>query len=110
GITPQADLDAVEAERSAIDARIATQREQIRAAGRALAIERQNLEDTVIRAPFDGVAVSKNAQPGEMISPISAGGGFTRTGISTIVDMSSLEIEVDVNEAYIQRVEPGQQV
>lgn len=110
GITPQADLDAVEAERSAIDARIATQREQIRAAGRALAIERQNLEDTMIRAPFDGVAVSKNAQPGEMISPISAGGGFTRTGISTIVDMSSLEIEVDVNEAYIQRVEPGQQV
>jgi len=71
---------------------------------------RQNLDDTVIRAPFDGVAISKNAQPGEMISPNSAGGGFTRTGISTIVDMSSLEIEVDVNEAYIQRVQPGQAV
>jgi RND family efflux transporter MFP subunit len=56
------------------------------------------------------VAISKNAQPGEMISPISAGGGFTRTGISTIVDMSSLEIEVDVNEAYIQRVSNGQRV
>jgi RND family efflux transporter MFP subunit len=54
--------------------------------------------------------VAKNAQPGEMISPISAGGGFTRTGIGTIVDMSSLEIEIDVNEAYINRVSPGQQV
>ena len=61
----------------------------------------------VVRAPFDGVAISKDAQPGEMISPVSAGGGFTRTGICTIVDMSSLEIEVDVNESYINRVKPG---
>jgi RND family efflux transporter MFP subunit len=63
-----------------------------------------------IRAPFGGMVVSKNAQPGEMISPVSAGGGFTRTGICTIVDMDSLEIEVDVNEAYIQRVVAGQPV
>jgi len=62
----------------------------------------------VIRAPFAGIAVSKDAQPGEMVSPVSAGGGFTRTGISTIVDMESLEIEVDVNESYIARVSPGQ--
>ncbi len=110
GIASQADLDAVAAESAAIDARIAAQREEIHAAERAVALERQGLEDTVIRAPFAGVAISKNAQPGEMISPISAGGGFTRTGISTIVDMASLEIEVDVNEAYIQRVEPGQKV
>jgi multidrug resistance efflux pump len=68
------------------------------------------LTDTVIRAPFAGVAVSKNAQPGEMISPVSAGGGFTRTGVCTLVDMSSLEIEVDVGESYIQRVHPGQRV
>ena len=60
----------------------------------------------VVRAPFSGVAISKDAQPGEMISPVSAGGGFTRTGIGTIVDMSSLEIEVDVNESYINRVQP----
>ncbi|HVZ22991.1 MAG TPA: efflux RND transporter periplasmic adaptor subunit, partial [Vicinamibacterales bacterium] len=66
--------------------------------------------DTVVRAPFSGVAISKDAQPGEMISPVSAGGGFTRTGICTIVDMSSLEIEVDVNEAYINRVKSGQKV
>ena len=58
----------------------------------------------VVRAPFDGIAISKDAQPGEMISPVSAGGGFTRTGICTIVDMSSLEIEVDVSESYINRV------
>ncbi|HEX6862710.1 MAG TPA: efflux RND transporter periplasmic adaptor subunit, partial [Thermoanaerobaculia bacterium] len=68
----------------------------------------QDLDDTVIRAPFSGVAISKDAQPGEMISPVSAGGGFTRTGICTLVDMSSLEIEVDVNESYIQRVRSGQ--
>jgi len=68
------------------------------------------MEDTVIRAPFDGVVISKDAQPGEMVSPVSAGGGFTRTGICTIVDMQSLEIEVDVNEAYISRVRPGQPV
>ena len=64
----------------------------------------------VVRAPFDGVAISKDAQPGEMISPVSAGGGFTRTGICTIVDMSSLEIEVDVNESYINRVHAGKPV
>jgi len=63
-----------------------------------------------IRAPFDGVIVNKAAQPGEIISPISAGGGFTRTGVCTIVDMTSLEIEVDVSEAYIARVSEGQRV
>ena len=68
------------------------------------------IDDTVIRAPFSGVALSKDAQPGEMVSPVSAGGGFTRTGISTIVDMRSLEIEVDVNESYINRVRAGQPV
>jgi HlyD family secretion protein len=67
----------------------------------------QQLDDTIIRAPFSGIVTSKNAQPGEMISPISAGGGFTRTGICTIVDMESLEIEIDVNESYINRVEGG---
>jgi RND family efflux transporter MFP subunit len=63
-----------------------------------------------IRAPFSGVVVNKSAQPGEIISPVSAGGGFTRTGVCTIVDMSSLEIEVDVSEAYIARVSEGQRV
>jgi RND family efflux transporter MFP subunit len=110
GVAAPADRDAVDAEVDVIAAQIGTQREQVHAAERQVDIARQNLDDTVIRAPFDGVAISKNAQPGEIISPMSAGGGFTRTGISTIVDMSSLEIEVDVNEAYIQRVRPGQAV
>ena len=67
-------------------------------------VRAQDLEDLLVRAPFDGVVVSKDAQPGEMVSPMSAGGGFTRTGIATIVDMDSREIEVDVNEAFINRV------
>jgi RND family efflux transporter MFP subunit len=75
-----------------------------------VARQRETVEKYVIRAPFAGVVVGKNAQPGEMISPISAGGGFTRTGICTIVDMDSLEIEVDVNESYIGRVFAGQKV
>ena len=110
GVASASDWDAIEAEVAVFEARRATQSERIRAAEREVDIARQNLADTVIRAPFAGVAISKNAQPGEIISPMSAGGGFTRTGISTIVDMSSLEIEVDVNEAYIQRVQAGQKV
>ena len=65
------------------------------------------LDKHQIRAPFAGVVVDRSAQPGEMISPMSVGGGFTRTGICTIVDMDSIEIEVDVNEAFIGRVVAG---
>lgn len=72
--------------------------------------QKERLMDHTIRAPFAGVVTVKNAQPGEIVSPSSAGGGFTRTGICTIVDMSSLEIEVDVNEAFIGRVFEGQTV
>lgn len=83
-------------------------RSQVGVAEAELHIAEVNVEDTIIRAPFTGVVVDKSAQPGEIVSPISGGGGFTRTGICTVVDMSSLEIEVDVNEAYINRVRPGQ--
>lgn len=110
GVANQAELDRAEAEHESLTARLARQKEEIEVARRQLAMRRIELEDTVIRAPFDGVVVSKNAQPGEMISPMSAGGSFTRTGICTIVDMSSLEIEVDVNESYIQRVVAGRPV
>jgi len=75
-----------------------------------VARQQETVDKHVIRAPFAGVVVAKNAQPGEMISPVSAGGGFTRTGICTLVDMDSLEIEVDVNESYIGRVFAGQKV
>jgi RND family efflux transporter MFP subunit len=73
-------------------------------------VAQRNLDDTVIRAPFAGIVTEKSAQPGEMVSPISAGGGFTRTGIGTIVDMDSLEVEVDVSENFINRVRPQQPV
>jgi len=106
----QADLDTAQAEADSLQARIANQREQVVVAEREIDVRRTALEDTVIRAPFSGVAISKDAQPGEMISPLSAGGAFTRTGVCTIVDMSSLEIEVDVNESYINRVSPEQRV
>jgi RND family efflux transporter MFP subunit len=108
GVSTQAEVDAADAEVDSLLARLDVGRRDIEVSLREVALRRQDLEDTVIRAPFSGVAVTKDAQPGEMISPVSAGGGFTRTGICTVVDMKSLEIEVDVNEAYIERVVPGQ--
>jgi RND family efflux transporter MFP subunit len=75
-----------------------------------VAVAQRSLDDTVIRAPFAGIVTEKAAQPGEMVSPVSAGGGFTRTGIGTIVDMDSLEVEVDVSENFINRVHPQQPV
>jgi RND family efflux transporter MFP subunit len=110
GISGQADLDRAEAEVDALQARLELTREQVAVNEAQVALRRTEIDDMVIRAPFTGVAVSKDAQPGEMISPVSAGGGFTRTGICTIVDMSSLEIEVDVNESFINRVSPKQKV
>ena len=109
-IATQADYDHAEAAALALKAKLEQQQADITVGERQVATWEQQLEDTIIRAPFSGIVTSKNAQPGEMISPISAGGGFTRTGIGTIVDMQSLEIEIDVNESYINRVESGQAV
>ena len=109
-VISKAELDSAEAEVESLKARIALAHQQVEVAQRQLDARQTDLNDMVVRAPFDGVAISKDAQPGEMISPVSAGGGFTRTGICTIVDMSSLEIEVDVSESYINRVKPGQPV
>ena len=105
-----ADLDKVELTLEALKARLERAQQDVVVADRNVAVQRQLLDDMEIRAPFTGIVVAKAAQPGEMISPISAGGGFTRTGICTIVDMDSLEVEVDVNEAYINRVQPKQPV
>jgi len=110
GLSSQAEMDRARAQADSLAAQLERKQADVKVAEKQLDVYRQELDDTVIRAPFAGVVVAKNAQPGEMISPISAGGGFTRTGIGTIVDMSSLEIEIDVNEAYINRVEPGQKV
>ncbi|HEY5726559.1 MAG TPA: efflux RND transporter periplasmic adaptor subunit, partial [Methylomirabilota bacterium] len=103
-------MDAARAQRDMLRARLGSSREQIVVAQESVDVAKVQLDNTVIRAPFAGVVVAKSAQPGEMISPISAGGGFTRTGIGTIVDMDSLEIQVDVNESFINRVAPGQPV
>ncbi len=110
GYSTAAEVDAARAAVDSLVARISAAREQVRVAERQIAVAQTDLDSTIIRAPFDGVAISKDAQPGEMVSPVSAGGGFTRTGIGTIVDMRSLEIEVDVNESYINRVKPEQAV
>ena len=110
GVIGRAELDTARAEADSLAARLALQREQIVVSEREFDVRRTLLEDMIIRAPFTGIAISKDAQPGEMISPITAGGGFTRTGICTIVDMSSLEIEVDVNESFVNRVSPDQPV
>ena len=99
--------------RMAVDglrARLGLAREQVTAADARVKVAQQDLDNCTVRAPFGGIVVSKDAQRGEMVSPVSAGGGFTRTGIATIVDMGSLEIEVDVNESYIARVKAGQPV
>jgi RND family efflux transporter MFP subunit len=109
GIVTQADVDAAKATVDSTAARIIAFEEQTKVGERQADLARTDLDNTIIRAPFSGIAISKDAQPGEMVSPVSAGGGFTRTGICTMVDMRSLEIEVDVNENYISRVQPGQE-
>jgi RND family efflux transporter MFP subunit len=110
GLNTPNDIDNAKAEVDSLVARIASAQEDVKVAESQIALQQTAIDDTVIRAPFTGVAISKDAQPGEMVSPVSAGGGFTRTGISTIVDMRSLEIEVDINESYINLVRPGQPV
>ncbi len=110
GVSSEQALDVASTAAASFAARLAVGREQVRAAEAALGIARQDIENCTVRAPFAGIVVSKDAQVGEMVSPISAGGGFTRTGIATVVDLASLEVEVDVNESYIAKVLPGQRV
>jgi len=103
-------LERAETKVAELRAQISSARQNIEMAERRAAVRAQVLADTEIRSPFTGIVTTKSAQPGEMISPVSAGGGFTRTGICTIVDMDSLEVEVDVNEAFIDRVYSAQPV
>jgi len=110
GVQPQEQLDNARTSVESLQAKINLAKAQAAAAEARIGEAQQAVDNCTIRAPFDGIVVSKDAQVGEMVSPNSAGGGFTRTGIATIVDMNSNEIEVDVNEAYITRVKPGQQV
>jgi len=110
GVQTQEALDNATTAVDSLKAKLALARQQVAASESRIGVAQQAVDNCTIRAPFAGIVVSKDAQVGEMVSPVSAGGGFTRTGIATIVDMHSNEIEVDVNESYIARVETGQQV
>src|SRR6476620_2835438 len=105
-LVSKAQYDQAVAERDSLHAQLATSQRNAQVASGRLRIADQGLDNTVVRAPFAGVVIAKAAQPGEIVSPLSAGGGYTRTGIGTIVDMDSLEVEVDVSESYIGRVQP----
>jgi RND family efflux transporter MFP subunit len=107
-VMSEEEFDRTRTTEESLRARINLAEVQVRASEARIRVAQQDLDNCTVRAPFAGIVVSKDAQVGEMVSPISAGGGFTRTGIATIVDMESLEIEVDVNESYIARVTPGQ--
>jgi RND family efflux transporter MFP subunit len=107
-LVSESQLDTAQSELAALNARLESLKSDVQVAAGALRVRQQELDDLVVRSPFSGVVVSKDAQPGEIVSPMSAGGGFTRTGIATIVDMDSREIEVDVNESFINRVKAGQ--
>jgi RND family efflux transporter MFP subunit len=109
-VNTQQALDTARTLVQSYQARIAQTKRQIQAYVTRVNVAQQDLDNCTVRAPYAGIVVSKDAQRGEMVSPISAGGGFTRTGIATIVDMNSIEVEVDVNESYIARVKDGQPV
>lgn len=108
GVQTQEALDNALTAADSLKAKIVLAKQQVASAVARIGEAQQNVDNCTIRAPFAGIVVSKDAQVGEMVSPNSAGGGFTRTGIATVVDMNSNEVEVDVNEAYIARVQPGQ--
>ena len=110
GVQTQEQLDNASMNADSLKAKIDVAKAQVAAATSRIVEAQQAVDNCTIRAPFSGIVVSKDAQVGEMVSPISAGGGFTRTGIATVVDMNSNEIEVDVNESYIARVRDGQKV
>ena len=107
-LIPQSVADSANTSVGQLQARLASAEQGVRVSQQQLGVTRINLDDTVVRAPFAGVITVKNAQPGEMISPLSAGGAGTRTGLGTLVDMNSLEVEVDVNENFLNKVKAGQ--
>ncbi len=110
GVQTQQALDSARTAADSLRAKIDLAKQQVTAADARIAVQQQAVDNCTIRAPFAGIAVSKDAQVGEMVSPVSAGGGFTRTGIATIVDLHSNEIEVDVSESYIAKVQANQPV
>ena len=110
GVQSQEALDNALTSADSLRAKISLAKSQVAASEARISVAEQAVDNCTIRAPFAGIVVSKDAQVGEMVSPNSAGGGFTRTGIATIVDLHSNEIEVDVSESYIAKVKPDQGV
>jgi len=110
GVQTQEFLDNAHTSADSLRAKIVLAKQQVVAAEARIREQQQAVDNCTIRAPFAGIVVSKDAQVGEMVSPVSAGGGFTRTGIATIVDLHSNEIEVDVSESYIAKVRNDQGV
>ena len=108
GVISAQTFDSAHAAYNAAEQDLAVRTRGVALARAGVEVAQRNLDDTVVRAPFSGVVTVKAAQAGEIVSPSSAGGGFTRTGIGTIVDMDSLEVEVDVSENFINRVRPNQ--
>lgn len=110
GVSSIQALDLARTAADSLRAKITLTDQQVQAAEARIRVAQQDVDNCTVRSPYAGIVVSKDAQVGEMVSPVSAGGGFTRTGIATVVDMQSLEIEVDVNESYIARVREGMPV
>jgi RND family efflux transporter MFP subunit len=110
GVQTQQALDTAGMTADSLRAKIALAKQQVVGSEARIREQQQAVDNCTIRAPFAGIVVSKDAQVGEMVSPVSAGGGFTRTGIATIVDLHSNEFEVDVSESYIARVSNNQAV
>jgi RND family efflux transporter MFP subunit len=110
GVQTQQALDSSVMAADSLRAKINLAKQQVAASEARIREQQQAVDNCTIRAPYAGIVVSKDAQVGEMVSPVSAGGGFTRTGIATIVDLHSNEIEVDVSESYIAKVQPNQPV
>ena len=110
GMTTKQGAEQARTALASATAMLEARRRESDAARAQVAQAQVNFDYTTVRAPFAGVITVKAAQVGEIVSPLSAGGGFTRTGVGTIVDMSSLEVDVDVSEAYIGQVKPGMPV
>lgn len=97
-------VEDLESQVAGAEARIGVQRAQIASARASIAYATANLENTYIRAPFDGTVLRKDAEVGEVVAPVAASGGLTRGAVVTMADLQTLEVEVDVNEAYIAQI------
>jgi HlyD family secretion protein len=107
-LEPARNAEELEAQLAAATARVGVLEAQIRSATAAVAYARANLDNTFIRAPFDGTVLRKDAEVGEVVAPVAAGGGLTRGAVVTMADLETLEVEVDVNEAYIAEIRDEQ--